>query len=240
MVYENYLRIHFADRMKIIRSSIMREEVGYQVLKLANKSSVYTYLINLFTGSNSSNGVTIIYSRYISRCVAVYSRICAAIGRENVALFHGQLSTVDKDNILRGIFDGNFRVIVATLAFGMGIDLPNVCKVIAVSKFDSLIDIVQIAGRAGRHRGRKSLFTLVFSPDMIKEDETRETNNRRGHCLNAFIDEERNLLKKWMFDCKYCRLAMISIYLHGKATNCPLAKTMDCDRCEPLSAQIIG
>lgn len=77
---------------------------------------------------------------------ALYAR-----GLDN-AQFHGQLPNLEKKNILKRWIEEWIRVIVATQAFGMGINMPEVRYVIHYNFSSSLLAYVQEIGRAGRDR----------------------------------------------------------------------------------------
>ena len=64
--------------------------------------------------------------------------------------YHAGLSNDIKDQRQKGWQDGTFRVMVATNAFGMGIDKPDVRLVIHIDFPDSPEAYFQEAGRAGR------------------------------------------------------------------------------------------
>ncbi len=81
-------------------------------------------------------------------------RVCEMVGNqigsEYVGVYHGGLRKVDREKVQEAFKDGALPVIVATCAFGMGIDVPNIRAVIHFGIPGSLEDYVQESGRAGR------------------------------------------------------------------------------------------
>ncbi len=77
--------------------------------------------------------------------------------------FHSGISPERKREIQRGFHEGDIDVVVATNAFGMGIDKPNVRAVVHAEIPGSLESYLQEAGRAGRD-GRPAHCLLLFEP----------------------------------------------------------------------------
>ncbi|MDE0263116.1 MAG: RecQ family ATP-dependent DNA helicase [Bryobacterales bacterium] len=77
--------------------------------------------------------------------------------------FHSGLSPERKREIQRGFHEGDIDVVVATNAFGMGIDKPDVRAVVHAEMPGSLESYLQEAGRAGRD-GARAHCLLLFEP----------------------------------------------------------------------------
>ena len=81
------------------------------------------------------------------------SPLCIALDMEGCpnSAYHGSnMSTSDKQQVLQSWRSGSIRVVVATKAFGMGIDQPDVRVVVCVGCPQTMEDMVQEFGRAGR------------------------------------------------------------------------------------------
>ena len=81
--------------------------------------------------------------------------------------FHAGLSPEVKKNVQQQFISGGSRVIVATNAFGMGIDKPDVRLVIHADIPGSLENYLQEAGRAGRDRALARC-VLLYTPDDVE------------------------------------------------------------------------
>lgn len=81
--------------------------------------------------------------------------------RVSVAKYHGQMSDADREAARRHFMNGTARVMVATKAFGMGIDKPDIRFVVHYQSPDSLESYFQEAGRAGRDGGEGTC-TLLY------------------------------------------------------------------------------
>ncbi len=85
--------------------------------------------------------------------------------------YHAGLTKHEKDTAYKDWLSENKQIIVATNAFGMGIDKPNVRLVIHIALPSSLENYVQEVGRAGRD-GKKSFGVIIEEPGDFKRMET--------------------------------------------------------------------
>lgn len=139
----------------VLRASFMRENITYLVRKVEDKG---TYVLNTVKKARGS-GIIYVRSRKKSRELA---EMLTANG-VSADYYHAGLSDELRDSRQMAWTGDKTRIIVATNAFGMGIDKPDVRFVIHWDVPDSIENYFQESGRAGRD-GKNSTAVLLYSP----------------------------------------------------------------------------
>jgi len=145
-------------------NSTTRNELIYEVIKTDNK---FGQLMKSIRSTNK--GSIIVYARN-RRTIAELSHQLGLRGISALG-YHAGMSGIQKlENQMKWI-SNEAQVMVATNAFGMGIDKPDVRKVIHYEPPLSLEEYVQEAGRAGRDRSASTAVILLGGYDMRKKEE---------------------------------------------------------------------
>jgi ATP-dependent DNA helicase RecQ len=143
-------------------SSPIRTNLSYAVVRVDSKKELIASLVK------GQQGCTIIYVN-TRKATKEIERYLKERGTPSMA-YHGGMSKKDRDKVSEAWTKGATRVIVATKAFGMGIDKADVRRVIHYNVPQSLEAYVQEAGRAGRD-GHSAEAILLYNPaDFQKFD----------------------------------------------------------------------
>jgi len=150
----------------VLRTSFDRKNISYLVRRVEDKG------IYLVKSVLKAKGSGIVYVRSRKRCKEVAELLVA--NGVSADFYHAGLSDELRDKKQASWTLGETRVIVATNAFGMGIDKPDVRFVIHWDIPDSLENYFQESGRVGRDNKPASA-VLLFSP----ADKSRLIDNTR-------------------------------------------------------------
>ncbi len=143
-----------------IRSSGVRENLKYQIVP-TSKQTKEQVLIEEVKRAIALGGAVLVYT---TTCKST-ERLAKLLNEDEVEarFYHGKIPKEDKREILQKFKSRELNVIVATCAFGMGIDRPDVRAVIHHAMSGNLEGYVQEAGRAGRD-DNPATCTLLFDP----------------------------------------------------------------------------
>ena len=140
----------------ILRTSFARPNLSYVVRNVENKLEHVLRIVKSVEGSG------IVYVRTREGCEQLCEQLRAE--GESVNFYHAGLPSMERSMRQDDWVAGKVRIIVATNAFGMGIDKADVRFVVHYSMCDSLEAYYQEAGRAGRD-GMRSYAVLLTSND---------------------------------------------------------------------------
>ncbi|MDB3977029.1 RecQ family ATP-dependent DNA helicase [Flavobacteriaceae bacterium] len=138
----------------VFQDSFVRPNIAYNTLEVEDKLYHVEQLLK------SSKNQAIVYVR-TRRSAVQTSNHLTSLGIKS-DFFHGGIPTQEKIKKLETWKNGNTPTMVATSAFGMGIDLATVAHVIHIQLPESLESYFQEAGRAGRD-GNKATATILYN-----------------------------------------------------------------------------
>ena len=144
-------KLHFRED-NVLQMSFMRRNLAYIVRR---EDSIFAGVLHAL---ETIPGSCIIYTRSRQKCYELWE-LLNELG-ETVTYYHAGLESHQKNERQERWLRGEVRVMVATNAFGMGIDKPDVRLVLHTDIPDSIEEYFQEAGRAGRD-GEKSYAILL-------------------------------------------------------------------------------
>ena len=148
--------------LKVFAAKAERKNLRYSVIHTDTNEDKYNQLRHLILGHQCP---TIVYVSRTRRTTEIASHLCADGIR--ALPFNGKMESADKVKNQNAFMSGKAQVIVATSAFGMGVDKKDVGLVIHFDISDSLENYLQEAGRAGRDPVMQANCYVLYSDDDL-------------------------------------------------------------------------
>ena len=215
---------------EVLTQSFNRPNLTYEVRSKGKSKDVLQDIVKIITESYANHsGIIYCLSRQTCETLATQLRDEHNIKAHH---YHAGMDPQDKNDVQKLWQAGTYHVIVATIAFGMGIDKPNVRFVVHHTIPKSLEGYYQETGRAGRDGVRSGCFLYYGYQDtaalkrMIDDGEGSPEQKHR----------QREMLRNVVQFCENktdCRRVQVLEYFNEqfRAQNCNAA----CDNCNSKS-----
>lgn len=182
LVLEDIIKNLALKNLQVFKKSFHRNNLIYHVIKTESILEKLKKILSSFTEP------IIIYTNTRKNCIQISNYLLGYNFKSN--FYHGGLSNDEKLSALQNWMNEKFPIMVATNAFGMGIDKSNVRAVIHLNLANSIENYMQEVGRAGRD-GIKSYAFLLYNDHTIFESE--------------------NFMLKGMADTPFCREVYVKL-----------------------------
>ena len=159
-----YFRDKLGLRLETFSAKAARTNLQYKVIPKDNEEDKYNTVRNLIDAKNCPAII------YVSRTQRAY-RLAERLAEDGYSAkpYHGKMDKQEKSENQDAFIRGDVQVMVATSAFGMGVDKKDVGMVIHYEISDSLENYVQEAGRAGRDQNITADCYVLFSEDDLSK-----------------------------------------------------------------------
>lgn len=190
---------HFRSRLnldlRLLDGGSVRDNLTFEILptdQARKMGDVVSVLEAALPREGSSGAIIYCSRRYATEQVATFLKERGL----SAAHYHAGLTPEEKRQIQAQFSNGELRVIVATNAFGMGIDKPDIRLVVHADIPGSLENYLQEAGRAGRDRDHARC-VLLFNPDDIESQFSLSARSRlEKREISAILKSLRRLDRK--------------------------------------------
>ena len=190
-----------------LRLSFARPNISYVVREGENKIQQLIHIAERVPGS------AIVYVRSRKRTQEISQELQQA--GFTATFYHAGLSAEDKNERQRRWSEGEIRIMVATNAFGMGIDKPDVRLVVHIDIPNSPEEYYQEAGRAGRDGNRSYAVLLYGKSDKATlrrrvtesfpdKDFIRQTYERACNFIGIAVGEGAEQMREFSLN-KFCQ-----------------------------------
>lgn len=146
--------------LDVVTTSVYRDNLHFRVRPTTSDTERLARALDFV---RRRPGAGIVYTATVKAAEQLHAELRAA--SESVALYHGRLPSARRHDEQDAFMDGRCRVMVATNAFGLGIDKPDIRFVLHYQLPPGLDSYYQEAGRAGRDGGPADCTLLFFHQD---------------------------------------------------------------------------
>ncbi len=157
-----YFKEKLGIKLEIFPSKASRTNLHYKVFEKGDDEDKYNAVRDLIEEKNCP---TIIYVSRTKRATELATRLSE--DGFNASAFHGKMESQEKTENQNAFIAGDVQIMVATSAFGMGVDKKDVGMVIHYEISDSLENYVQEAGRAGRDENITADCYVLFNEEDL-------------------------------------------------------------------------
>lgn len=162
---------------KRIVMPVERPNLHYSVLPTAHVTDAILRALQKIPGK------AVVFCRLRARTESLAERLNRA--GIPAAAYHAGLNREERSRVVQAYLSGRIRVVTATSAFGMGVDIPDIRLILHDHLPTNMIDYVQQSGRAGRD-GETAYALLLFSPADLLRFHTRCQQIRLQHKHRPF------------------------------------------------------
>ncbi|MDA8852762.1 ATP-dependent DNA helicase, partial [Hyphomicrobiales bacterium] len=216
----------YDDKGKTFVFGFDRDNINLKVIsKSREKKSQQNQIINLIKDKSGSVGLIYCFTRKETEEIATLLRSESF----NAYSYHAGMPSGEKEKVQSKFMEEDDIIVVATVAFGMGIDKSNVRYVIHSTIPDSMESFYQEVGRAGRD-GKPSESIVLYDAFVdVARRRRMISRNDEGKKSDDQINLQHQKLNSFLNYCEsvHCRKVSIIGYFGEQTKKCN-----NCDNCE--------
>eukprot|EP00756_Hemistasia_phaeocysticola_P026045 Hpha_TRINITY_DN16038_c6_g6::TRINITY_DN16038_c6_g6_i1::g.117452::m.117452 len=147
-----------------------------------------------------------------------------------VRSYHAGMTDHDRDEVFHGFMSGKVQVVVATVAFGMGIDKSDIRMVVHIDPPRTIEEYVQQIGRAGRD-GKSTRCHLIASDKDFWNTAAQAFSGNLPESVKGVLIQSTHALRRYFSDTSRCRRRMILEFFRETPS---FERCGTCDNCRAM------
>ncbi|CAG8774144.1 45294_t:CDS:10, partial [Gigaspora margarita] len=226
---QNNLNIDDKKFALVRNGNLLRPELSFSVLDRKDINLVWIDQIMSLVKDIEETGHAIIYCARVKDCTEIREALNLRVEKGTLGIYYGQLTENEKKDTIKRWNKKQICIMIATSAFGLGIDMPDVRLVINYNFLMSMTDLIQNSGRAGRNRKPGAKCVILYTRKDIRtnyaiiadnrmsneDDEDNYDNNEQTAIRRLYLNKAEFQLFEVMYYCRTfyeCRFQQISRY----------------------------
>lgn len=202
----------------LIRAKVRRDNL--QINALHRKGNGREQLLDFLSAYENECGIVYTFTRKEAESIAEF----LSAKKIPAQAYHAGLPTRQKNETYRAFLNDEIRVVVATVAFGMGIDKSNIRFVVHTTLPKTIENYYQEIGRAGRDGLNASTLLLFSASDYSDRKRMIDTQSESAYKQLAF---EKLEATSRFASSQICRHQLIAEYFDDSSDAC----ATQCDNC---------
>ncbi len=172
----------------VFRNSFARDNISFSSIRTEDKSLEFEKLVTKLKGTG------IVYTRSRIGCVKIANWLVKK--KISAQFYHGGMTPLERETAQTNWMKNKVQIMVATNAFGMGINKPDVRFVVHMDIPPSIEEYYQEAGRAGRDGKMSFAISIISNQDLMSAVKNFET-------YHPTLEEIKNI---YISLCKYLKI----------------------------------
>jgi ATP-dependent DNA helicase RecQ len=161
---QTYFREKLGLELKLFQTNTRRDNLRYKAISCKDEQEKFDNLVQLM---QSTNGPRIVFVSRTKKTEELSKKLNDL--KFNSLPFHGQLDVKTKIQHQNNFMNGEVDIMIATSAFGMGVDKNDVELLVHYDISDSLENYIQESGRAGRDENLKAFCYILYNENDINK-----------------------------------------------------------------------
>lgn len=212
--------------LELIEPSIFtasfKRNISIKIVPSKSRTEQELQLFAYLQAHNSEAGIIYVSTRHHAESLSTQlNRLAGLLNLGAVGCYHGGLPAEQRQQTQHAFLNNQLQLLVATTAFGMGIDKPNIQFVIHYHPSASIENYFQEIGRAGRGGQSAEAVMLLFKEDFgIQKALIEKSNSKNDTSVRKLADFTA------FTSSKKCRMVDILSYFSQQGESCGI-----CDNC---------